>query len=298
MSGWVINSLLWCLSRMPTRLVIFICRTMARRMLAWNTEAARIAAINIDLCLPHLCADEKRELCWQSLMNSMLLVFELAQMRFHNVAQVRDRIVNVDGAELLHDAWQHGQGVLLLTPHLGCWEVLGAYLGGTYPVSALYDRPNFAPLEEPILNARQRFGPTMHAIGGAGLRRIMRAMREGHLVVLLPDQVPDYQSGGEVAPFFGQDAYTMVLAHRLLQRNAPKVLIASALRCLSDNQIRYRLTLAEPESGIFDSDPVVHAAALNASMEKAISVSPEQYQWSYKRFKRLKKGEANIYRRQ
>jgi KDO2-lipid IV(A) lauroyltransferase len=90
----------------------------------------------------------------------------------------------------------------------------------------------------------------------------------------------------------------MVLAHRLLQRNAPKVLIASALRCLSDNQIRYRLILAEPESGIFDSDPAVHAVALNASMEKAISASPEQYQWSYKRFKRLKKGEANIYRRQ
>ena len=82
MSGWVINSLLWCLSRMPTRLVIFICRSMARRMLAWNTEAARIAAINIDLCLPHLCADEKRELCWQSLMNSMLPSFRVGTDAF------------------------------------------------------------------------------------------------------------------------------------------------------------------------------------------------------------------------
>ena len=159
MSGWVINSLLWCLSRMPTRLVIFICRSMARRMLAWNTEAARIAAINIDLCLPHLCADEKRELCWQSLMNSMLLVFELAQMRFHNVAQVRDRIVNVDGAELLHDAWQHGQGVLLLTPHLGCWEVLGAYLGGTYPVSAPLRPAKFCAFRGADLKCPAAFWP-------------------------------------------------------------------------------------------------------------------------------------------
>jgi len=93
------------------------------------------------------------------LMNSMLLVFELAQMRFHNVAQVRDRIVNVDGAELLHDAWQHGQGVLLLTPHLGCWEVLGAYLGGTYPVSALYDRPKFCAFRGADLKCPAAFWP-------------------------------------------------------------------------------------------------------------------------------------------
>ena len=293
-----LNFSLWCLSQMPARIIIFICRLLARRMVVWNTEAARISAINIDLCLPHLSPEERQQMCWQSLMNSMLLVFELAQMRFHKVADVRESITRVDGAELLHRAWEHGRGVLLLTPHLGCWEILGAYLGGAYPVSALYDRPNFAPLEAHILSARQRFGATMHPIGGSGLRRIMRAMREGHLVVLLPDQVPDYQSGGEVAPFFGQDAYTMALAHRLLQRDRPKVLIASALRCIEDNQIHYQLKLSEPDANIFDDDPAVHAAALNASMEKAISARPEQYQWSYKRFKRLKKGEANIYRRQ
>ncbi|HCY04905.1 MAG TPA: hypothetical protein DHU16_05585 [Gammaproteobacteria bacterium] len=298
MTVWVLTGVLWCFSRLPVRAVLILCRMLARRMVAWNVDAARISAINIDMCLPHLSSEEKREICWQSLMNSMLLIFEIAQMRFRKVAQVREAIVSVDGAERLHQAWQHGQGVLLLTPHLGCWEILGAYLGGTYPVSALYDRPNFAPLGQPILDARQRFGATMHSISGAGLRRIMRAMREGHLVVLLPDQVPDYQSGGEIAPFFGKDAYTMALAHRLLQRNAPKVLIASALRRFEGNDIRYHLMFQEPEPAIFDADPAIHAAALNLSIEKAVLTGPEQYQWSYKRFKRLERGEANIYRRQ
>ena len=298
MTVWVLTGVLWFLSRLPMSAVLMLCRMLARLMVVWNVDAARISSINIDLCLPHLSSEEKREMCWQSLMNSMLLVFEIAQMRFRKVAQVREAIVSVDGAERLHQAWEHGQGVLLLTPHLGCWEILGAYLGGTYPVSALYDRPNFAPLEQPIIDARQRFGATMHSISGAGLRRIMRAMREGHLVVLLPDQVPDYQSGGEIAPFFGQDAYTMALAHRLLQRNAPKVLIASALRRFEGNEIRYHLTFQEPEPAIFDGDLAIHAAALNLSMEKAVLTGLEQYQWSYKRFKRLEKGEANIYRRQ
>ena len=70
-------------------------------------------------------------------------------------------------AQSLAEAWQQDQGVLLLTPHLGCWEVLGAYLGESYPVSALYDRPNLAALEKIVLDMRQRFGATMHAISGA-----------------------------------------------------------------------------------------------------------------------------------
>lgn len=296
--AWMLNGLLWCMSRLPLKLVVLVCRVLARRMMAWGADAARISSINIDLCLPHLSTEEKDDICWQSLMNSMLLVFEIAQMRFRQVARVRRAIVSVDGAERLHRAWQHGDGVLLLTPHVGCWEILGAYLGDTYPVSALYDRPNFAPLEQPILDARQRFGATMYPISGAGLRGIMRAMRAGHLVVLLPDQVPDYQSGGEIAPFFGQQAYTMSLAHRLLQRNTPKVLIASALRRFDGHTMSYHLTFSEPEPAIFDEDAAVHAAALNASIEKAVIAAPEQYQWSYKRFKRLKKGQANIYRRQ
>ena len=74
--------------------------------------------------------------------------------------------------------------------------------------------------------------------------------------------------------------------------------MASAVRSLDSDGIAYHLMFCEAEPGILADDPEVHATALNASIEKLIGAHPEQYQWSYKRFKRLKKGEANIYRRQ
>ena len=294
----LLELLIWCLSRLPEASAVAMSQRIARVLIASKAEAARIARINIALCFPDLPENDRQHMCKGSLANSVLLAYEFARLRFADQASIQKKIVKVDGAELLSEAWQQDQGVLLLTPHLGCWEVLGAYLGESYPVSALYDRPNLAALEKIILDMRQRFGATMHAISGAGLRNIIRAMRKGHLVVLLPDQVPDYQSGGAVAPFFEQDAFTMLLAQRLLQKSKAKVLMASAVRSLDSNGIAYHLMFCEAEPGILADDPEVHATALNASIEKLIGAHPEQYQWSYKRFKRLKKGEANIYRRQ
>ena len=298
MTERLLHTLIWCLSRLPETAAVALSRLIAKALIAVKSEAARVAAINIALCFPSLPEQDQQRMCKESLAHSLLLVYEFAQLRFADQASVRKKIIKVDGAELLSEAWQQEQGVLLLTPHLGCWEILGAYLGESYPVSALYDRPNLAALENIILDMRQRFGATMHAISGAGLRNIIRAMRNGHLVVLLPDQVPDYQSGGAVAPFFKQDAFTMLLAHRLLQKSNARVLVASAVRSLDRDGIGYHLTFSEPAPGILDADPELHAAALNASLEKLIDACPQQYQWSYKRFKRLRKGEANIYRRQ
>lgn len=293
-----LSMLIWCVSCLPETTAVVLSRFLAKRLVGWKTEAARVTAINIGLCFPTMSAQEQQQMCVDSLAHSLLLLFEFAQLRFSEVPAIQSKIAEVDGADLLNEAWEADQGVLLLTPHFGCWEVLGAYIGQKYPVSALYDRPNLAALEQTIVDMRQRFGATMHAISGAGLRNIIRAMRSGHLVVLLPDQVPDYQSGGAVAPFFNQDAFTMLLAQRLLQKTKARVLVASVVRKIDKDGIKYHLTFSTPEPGILDSDPKVHAAALNGSLEKLIAACPEQYQWSYKRFKRLKKGEENVYRRQ
>ena len=298
MMRWLLNGLIWCVSKFPHRFVLACSKSVAAGLIKWDAEAARVTAVNIGLCFPDLPEQERRRMCLQSLQHSLLLIYEFSQLRFSSVAEIQSRITRVDGADLLREAWQQDQGVLLLTPHLGCWEVLGAYLGRDYTVSALYDRPNLAALEAIVLKMRQRFGATMHAISGTGLRNIIRAMRKGHLVVLLPDQVPDYQSGGAVVPFFGHDAFTMLLAHRLLQKSQAKVLVASAVRRLSGDGIHYHLKFVEPVAGIADDNPEVHAAAMNASLEKLIKSDPEQYQWSYKRFKRLKEGAENVYRRQ
>ena len=219
-------------------------------------------------------------------------------MQYRPIDQLLEKINGVDGEQRLQRAWQEGNGVILLMPHFGCWEFLSIYLGRVYPISALYDPPNMAALEESIVNTRQRQGANMYPTNASGLRGLMRGLKSGDVVVVLPDQVPTGRGGGVIAPFFGQDALTMLLGKRLMSVGRPTVLMAAAWRELSADGIRYRLSFDEPAEGLFSDQEDIHAAALNAGIETIVCRDPAQYQWSYKRFRRLGENRPDLYRRQ
>ena len=124
----LLELLIWCLSRLPEASAVAMSQRIARVLIASKAEAARIARINIALCFPDLPENDRQHMCKDSLANSVLLAYEFARLPFGSGLD-SEKIVKVDGAELLSEAWQQDQGVLLLTPHLGCWEALGAYLG-------------------------------------------------------------------------------------------------------------------------------------------------------------------------
>ena len=138
----------------------------------------------------------------------------------------------------------------------------------------------------------------MYPTNASGLRGLMRGLKSGNVVVVLPDQVPTGRGGGVIAPFFGQDALTMLLGKRLMNVGRPTVLMAAAWRELSAEGIRYRLSFDEPAEGLASDQEDIHAAALNASIESIVRRDPAQYQWSYKRFRRLGENRPDLYRRQ
>jgi lauroyl/myristoyl acyltransferase len=115
---------------------------------------------------------------------------------------------------------------VLLTPHLGSFEVCAqAYaerFGAQQPITVLY-RPARQPwLRELEETARARPALATAPATLAGVRQMMRALRKGETVGLLPDQVPP-DGMGVWAPFFGQPAYTMTLAARLVQQTGAAV---------------------------------------------------------------------------
>lgn len=181
------------------------------------------------------------------------------------------------------------QGTLLLVPHLGNWELLSLYLG-EFGVTALYDPPRLMSLDAPIRSARERSGSTLLPIDRSGLKGLLGALDNGGLVALLPDQVPDPRSGVYV-PFFGKPALTMTLAHRLIQRTRPTVLMGALLR----TEQGFELSLTTLDETVTDPHPAVSAGVMNAAIEKLIARAPSQYQWSYKRFKRPQAGSPKIY---
>jgi len=195
--------------------------------------------------------------------------------------------VRWDGAEFVEQLLAQGRGLLMLTPHLGSFEVAAqAYaerFGARQPVTVLY-RPARQPwlrrLEE---TARARPALATAPASLAGVRQMMRALRRGETIGLLPDQVPP-EGMGVWAPFFGRRAYTMTLAARLVQQTGAAVGVLWCERLpRGGGYVVHAMPLPEPlpEGG---SDEAA-ALVINRAMEAVIRLKPTQYLWGYHRYK-------------
>jgi len=263
-----------------------------------NIDAARVTRTNLATCLPHMSHDERETLCRNRLTHMMLLFFEFAQLAHWPQDKLLAQIREVQGKDLLDQAYDSGRGVLLLVPHFGNWEVFCAFLGVNYRFAALYDPPKIQSLETVILQARQRFRATLYAIDTGGMRGLLRALHQGELVGILPDQVPE-RSAGVYADFFGRPALTMTLIPRLIAKHRPEVLIGSVERVPDANGFSYRVRVERPLAEVDGVDRAACNAVVNRCIERIVERAPEQYQWEYKRFKRPpNEGLGNIYRRQ
>ena len=260
--------------------------------LAWriNTRHARVTRTNIDLCFPELSHPERESLIKTSLQQTGQLLAESGVVFHWPERRWMALVQTVEGQRLMDEAISSERGVLLLAPHYGNWEFLSLYLG-RYGFTALYDPPRIGALERPIVASRCRSGARLLPIGPGGLKALYRTLRQAGVAGLLPDQVPERRAG-VYAPFFDRPALTITMAHRLILRTRPKVLLCAAIRMPGGFGIRF--TEADPSIG--DSDALVSATALNRSIEVLIREDPAQYQWEYKRFKRQPPGRPKLYR--
>ena len=212
--------------------------------------------------------------------------FEVPWLWFREAGRPLAGLIAWDGAELVDAALAQGRGLLLLTPHLGAFEFAARgyaeRYGARQPITVLYRPSKHALLAE--MQTFSRTAPGMQAAPAnlAGVRQMLRALRRGESVGLLPDQVPP-AGQGVWAPFHGQPAYTMTLAARLVQQTGCAVLLTWCERLPGGSGFRlhYRpLPQALPERGDEAS-----AALINQAMEWTIAQCPTQYLWGYNRYK-------------
>lgn len=205
-------------------------------------------------------------------------------------------------ADRIDRALDAGRGLVLLTPHLGAFEVIAqAYaerFGSRSPMTALYRPAKQAWLRELEQASRTRPGLLTAPASLAGVRQMIRALRHGQTVGLLPDQVPP-EGMGVWAPFFGQDAYTMTLASRLALQTGAAMLLMLGERLPRAAGWRVRvIDMPEPlpDAKAFVGDDgayqVACATVINRSMEHLIRRCPQQYLWGYHRYKAPRATEA------
>lgn len=207
--------------------------------------------------------------------------FELPFIWLRPQAEVLARIRRVEGAELVEAARAAGESVLFLTPHLGCFEMCAQYCSTHGPITVLYRPPRKQALAPFMEAGRARGNIRVAPADVSGVRRLVKALRSGEMVGMLPDQAPK-EGEGVWAPFFGRQAWTMTLAARLSEVKGVRVLMIWTER-LPRGQ-GYVLRISAPVEAIA-GDLEVRARVINREIERLILACPEQYLWGYNRYK-------------
>ncbi|MCX7251869.1 MAG: lysophospholipid acyltransferase family protein [Burkholderiales bacterium] len=197
-----------------------------------------------------------------------------------------------DGSEHIEAARQAGQGMLLLTPHLGSFEIAAQAYAASFglgpdarPMTVLYRPPRQTWLREVVEASRARPGLATAPTTLAGVRQLIVALKRGEAVGLLPDQVPP-EGQGLWAPFFGQPAYTMTLSARFARLPNTRVLLAWGERLSWGRGYVVHILPLEQVLEVPLSDEMSELTAqINLAMERVIALCPQQYLWGYARYK-------------
>ena len=293
-TAWFGQALLRASSRLPISLLHSVAAGIARSTSRLPTRENRLPRINIDLCFPELSPAERARLVRASLAQTARMAAELGHLWLRPVPEILARVVDVRGEEHIQRALQSGRGAVFAGPHLGAWELAGLWLGSRYPITTLYRPPRVREMEEFYSAARKRAGAKLFPADASGVRAVFQALGRGEGVAILPDQDPG-RGAGVFVPFFGVAANTTTLISRIASRNGASVMIVFAERLPRSAGYRIHVHPCSPE--VSGSDLERGARALNADIETCVRQHPDQYLWSYKRFKFQPPGSPDLYRK-
>lgn len=205
------------------------------------------------------------------------------------------QVTEIQGLENLQRDIKSGNGVILLAPHLSNWEIFGPVVAGNgIKSNFMYKPPKIQAVDRLLKATRSRANINLAPANRSGVASLLKALKAGELVGILPDQVPELD-GGVYAEFFNQPALTMTLASRLIQRTNAKVYCGFAKR--QPNRKGFKLIIMPADEKVYDDDLVSSVQGVNDSVQKCVEMAVDQYQWEYKRFRR-QPGGLEFYRKQ
>ena len=282
------RGLCWLLCPLSIEALRRIGSAAGRITFLLNGRAVRTTRINLAIGYPDESDAWRKRLARDSIRHTAMIVLEAVAMWTWPLERLRSLVKTVEGEHLLRDR-PCGRGLIVLPLHLGNWEFIGYYLNTVAPLAPLYEKPKSAIVDAALRSARARLGHRSAPDTVSGLRQLVKALRDGGMVAVLPDQVPIVGSG-VAAPFFGREAFTMTLVAKLLQRVDADIVFSNATRVEGGFAIRIEAI----DDAIRDPDTSVSVAAMNTAIEALVRRDPEQYQWEYKRFRFPR--QPNIYR--
>lgn len=258
----------------------------------FNNDMRYVTQKNIELTQPTLSSQEQALLVKKSLSHTLMNALEMPIIWQRDNRWLDTKIHTIENASVLKTSLDMNQGVIVVCPHVGNWEVFGRYLPRHASTTNLYQPPKYTFLENLVKNGREKSGANLVPTNQRGIAQLLKALRRGEITGILPDQVPKNDSGLFV-PFLGQQAFTMTLIHSLISKTGCRVVLGYALRDAKG----FKVIFKEIPEAIYSSDISLSVLSLSQGIEMTLEEEFSQYQWSYKRFKKQPDGKPRPYQK-
>jgi KDO2-lipid IV(A) lauroyltransferase len=267
------------LSIFPIGFHFWLARILAFIAVHTPNSISRQTDTNISLCLGELQPSQRQYLARASIRHTCYSLFELAAVWCWPAEKVLTR---VSSEEVCEEFTRSSKGRLIIAPHIGSWELLGIRIAESNNLFSLYKPQKDPKFDEFMRQARSRNGAQLVATDASGLRKLMKGLRKGATVIILPDQKPHRGRPHIDSSFFGHEASTTPLIKHICDKIDCDVFIGAMYR--SEDTATYKLSIGALDHSKLATAEANSSQYLNDQIELMVASHPDQYQWSYKRF--------------
>lgn len=290
--GALVVGFLRLFALLPWRAVQVVGAAIGWLMWKLPNRSREVTRINLAGCFAHLPADQRERLVGESLRDIGKTLTESACAWIWPANKTLGLIKQVEGMQVLQDALASGKGVVLISSHLGNWEVLLQYVCSLCKPIILYRPIKLKAVDELLVKQRVQLGNSLAPSTKEGILSLIKQVRKGGVAGIAADPEPSLSSGVFV-PFFGVPALTSKFVPSLVKDRKAEAVFMHALRL--DDGSGYRVVIEAAPEALYGEDIEAAVTALNQGIEKQVRQAPSQYMWNMKRFKKRPEGEAKWY---
>lgn len=268
-------------SFLPYFFIKLIAKVLSRIVLIASSKSRKIIQTNLDIAFPEKTTEEKKKILLKSSENMVLTILETVWIprkinKIKQLVEIAPQIVDE-----LKEIQSNGQGIILVTPHLGNWEAGSLALSANgIKMSVVAQEVHIPIFEKLITDCRQKLGAKLiHADGAA--RGILKALKSGQAIGFLMDQNTKIEKGGQFCDFFGLQVPTtkLPIAMKKHTKCAIKVIV------FARKNGKFVTKLVPLNQNIDNQTDDQLLQSLISANEQIIKKYPEQWCWLYKRFR-------------
>lgn len=266
----------WLVERLPRRLGYALAVLVARFAFVFARRARVALERNLEIAMPELLPGQIRQVAWRNFRNHSKAYADLMRLPVARVEDLRS-LLKVTGVEHLEAARARGRGVLVVSAHMGSWEVVAAIWSATVaPVSLFAEELEPQELYEWYRCTRARLGISVLPITRAGLRQVLQALDNQEMVVTAIDR--DVLGTGIIIDFFGRPASIPEGPAAIALRKGTPLLPVTVYRLPDDTfqAVGYPPIFADP-TGDRPADIRRVTGELVRRLEELIRDHPEQW---------------------